>query len=297
MVGRDRDSPRGSYHPMMEVIRFEDPREFSARAEAFLLDDEPRHNLLLGLVTTLIERPHVYEQFRLWLVEKDRRPVLAVVQTMPYNLVVSRPAAGGAVRTLARHLARDPVGFPGVVGALPEVDEFVHAWTALTGWNARVSMAQGIYRLASVIPVVDAPGAMREATPADRELLVRWVTAFSKEALEDSPFEPARMVDVRLEGKGAGLVLWEDDEPVSLAGFGGRTPNGIRIGPVYTPPGLRRRGYASALVAALSQRMLDEGRSFCFLYTDLSNPTSNRIYRDVGYQQVCDSVEYRFEQG
>src|SRR5205823_10825158 len=102
------------------------------------------------------------------------------------------------------------------------------------------------------------------------------------------------MVDLRLEGRGAGLVLWDDGGPTSVAGFGGATPNGIRIGPVYTPPELRRRGYASALVAALSQRMLDQGRRLCFLYTDLSNPTSNRIYRAIGYEPVCDSKEYRF---
>jgi predicted GNAT family acetyltransferase len=66
---------------------------------------------------------------------------------------------------------------------------------------------------------------------------------------------------------------------------------------VYTPPELRRRGYASALVAALSRRLLDEGRRFCFLYTDLANPTSNHIYREIGYEEVCPATSYRFERG
>jgi predicted GNAT family acetyltransferase len=65
--------------------------------------------------------------------------------------------------------------------------------------------------------------------------------------------------------------------------------------PVYTPPALRGRGYASALVAAVSQAQLDAGRRFCFLFTDLANPTSNRIYQDIGYEAVCDVDEYRFE--
>ena len=34
---------------------------------------------------------------------------------------------------------------------------------------------------------------------------------------------------------------------------------------------------------------------FCFLYTDLENPTSNRIYTAVGYEPVCDSIDYAFE--
>jgi hypothetical protein len=63
---------------------------------------------------------------------------------------------------------------------------------------------------------------------------------------------------------------------------------------VYTPPRFRRRGYASALVAELSRRLLDDGRDYCFLYTDLANPTSNRIYMDVGYELVCESADYAF---
>ena len=91
-------------------------------------------------------------------------------------------------------------------------------------------------------------------------------------------------------------MLWEDgDEPVSIAGWGGRTPNGIRIGPVYTPPDRRSRGYGSAVTAAVSASQLAGGRQFCFLYTDLANPTSNRIYMDIGYEPVCDSVDYAFE--
>jgi hypothetical protein len=81
---------------------------------------------------------------------------------------------------------------------------------------------------------------------------------------------------------------------VSLAGFGGETPNGIRIGPVYTPPDLRRRGYATALTAALTRSLLERHR-FCFLFTDLANPTSNGIYMRIGYEPVADVEEWRFD--
>jgi predicted GNAT family acetyltransferase len=94
--------------------------------------------------------------------------------------------------------------------------------------------------------------------------------------------------------KTAGVVLWDDGETVSLAGFGSPTPNGIRIGPVYTSPEHRRRGYASSLVAELSEQLLGE-RRFCFLYTDLANPTANRIYEQIGYKRVCESAEIVFE--
>jgi predicted GNAT family acetyltransferase len=66
----------------------------------------------------------------------------------------------------------------------------------------------------------------------------------------------------------------------------GRTRAGTRIGYVYTPPEARRRGYASALVAEVSQTMLERGCDFCVLYTDMSNPTSNGIYQTIGYRLI-----------
>jgi predicted GNAT family acetyltransferase len=97
---------------------------------------------------------------------------------------------------------------------------------------------------------------------------------------------PGRNVRLPLGGRG---------EPVSLAAARGETPNGIRIGPVYTPPEHRGHGYASAVTAAASQDQLDRGRHFVFLFTDLSNPTSNKIYQAIGYERVCDVDMYRFE--
>lgn len=79
-----------------------------------------------------------------------------------------------------------------------------------------------------------------------------------------------------------------------MAGVVAHTPHGARIGYVYTPPEWRGRGYASACVAGLSQRVLDSGRRFCFLYTDLSNPTSNALYQRIGYEHVCNVIDYEF---
>jgi predicted GNAT family acetyltransferase len=80
-----------------------------------------------------------------------------------------------------------------------------------------------------------------------------------------------------------------------MVGYSGPTPNGIRIAPVYTPPELRGGGYASACTAETTRRLLKDGRRFCFLYTDLANPTSNSIYQRIGYRPVCDVDQYRFD--
>jgi uncharacterized protein len=143
--------------------------------------------------------------------------------------------------------------------------------------------------------VSGVPGRLRAATTADRDLLVTWVDAFVTEAApEPGPFDAEEWVEHLFASPLRGAYLWEDGGPVSLACSGGPTPNGARIGPVYTPPERRGHGYASAATAALSELLLERGRRFCFLFTDLANPTSNHIYQAIGYQPVCDVDIYHF---
>jgi len=75
-----------------------------------------------------------------------------------------------------------------------------------------------------------------------------------------------------------------------------RKPMGgvVRLSGVYTPTEKRNCGYAAACVHALSKHMHEAGFR-CVLYTDLANPTSNSIYRRIGYQAVAEVLRYRFE--
>jgi uncharacterized protein len=279
----------------MEVDRIDDVTVFLESAGPLLLADEARHNLILGLAGTLRDDPSVYTDYDLWLVEDGGEAVGAALRTPPYNLVLARPHEPGALDALVAAIDDQ---LPGVVGALPEVEAFATAWSAKSGAKARRRMSQGVFALERVIPVAAVPGAMRDANDGDRPLLLEWLRAFGVEALHDEEPDEERLtgfIDHRLKSAKAGLVLWEDDGAVSMAGFGGGTPNGIRVGPVYTPPELRGRGYASALVAELSTTLLKRGHRFCFLYTDLANPTSNRIYERIGYERVCDSAEIVFD--
>jgi uncharacterized protein len=276
----------------MNVRRLDDPVAFLEEASPLLLEDEARHNLILGIAATLRDEPDHYPKRRLWLVDEGSEVVGAALQTPPHNLVVARPREDAALAALVTEIGDD---LPGVNGAAPEVDRFAAAWAEKTGVTPRTTFAQGLFQLEEVVPVAGVSGALREAGRQDRELLIEWWEAFADEALGDSAIESAaEAVDHRLSAREAGAVIWEDGEPVSSAAFGGPTPNGIRIGPVYTPPEHRRRGYASAMTAALSSRLL-ETRRFCFLYTDLANPTSNKIYEQVGYRRVCEAASIAFD--
>jgi predicted GNAT family acetyltransferase len=279
----------------MKLREHTDVREFLAAAAPVLESDEARHNLGFGICSTLVASPETYPEFHLWTVEDDGAVVGAALRTPPHNLWLARPRDAAVLEFLARELDARAHDLPGITAAQPEVDAFADEWERLRGVERRLLHAQGIYRVSSVRRP-DVAGSMRDATADDRPILLEWWRAFVAEALHDEGPEgdAEEGVERRLSGGVGGIVIWEDGGPVSFAGYGGDTPNGARIGPVYTPPEHRRRGYGSVLTAELSRRLLGEGRAYCFLYTDLANPTSNRIYQAIGYERVCDSAMYEF---
>ena len=185
---------------------------------------------------------------------------------------------------------------PGVIGPKEPVARFARLWEERTGADAQIGIQQRIYRASATIQPEGVPGSMRTYEDGDRELVIAWVNAFVDEALPEAPPEDAEgWLERNLSNPDGGIELWLDGgAPVSFAGYGGLTPNGIRVGPVYTPPELRRRGYATALVAEVTHMLLDRGRKFCFLFTDLANPTSNSIYQRIGYEAVSDSDQWVF---
>jgi uncharacterized protein len=103
-------------------------------------------------------------------------------------------------------------------------------------------------------------------------------------------------VTQQLIGRGQ-LHFWLDGgHPRAMVAATRETRSGCAINTVYTPPQFRRCGYATAAVATLSASLLDAGRRFCCLYTDLANPTSNAIYAKIGYRPIRDDSEIAFEE-
>ena len=279
----------------LQVECTEDPERFLGAASSLLLADEARHNLILGLADTIRGNPQVYPDHSFWLVRDGGTVVGAAMRTPPHNLLIARPREDAALTALADHISET---LPGVQGSVPEVDAFAAAWGVRRDVRARVVFEQGIYAIREIVDVPRAEGVCRPATDDDHPLIVSWFIAFSREALNEvsSAMDAERQLQRRLESPAAGFRVWQHgDEPVSLCGFSGRTRHGIRIGPVYTPPEHRGRGYATSLVAEVSAELLASGYAFCFLFTDLANPTSNAIYQRIGYHRVCESRQLAFD--
>ena len=283
----------------MEVKSYADPVRFRSHLEHLLLRDEARNCLFLGITGTLIDRPDAYEKFHLWAIDDRGDPVAAAAMTPPHNLHLTDGISNEALVALAEFLHDGEFELPGVQGNRPTVDRFCRLWSRTSDVEADLEVEMGIHALSQVIEPPAVSGSPRVATLDDLELIVDWTTAFLDEADPLSPksgVERAVRKKLGIDPSLGGTWLWEvNDQPVALSGYGGRTPNGIRIGPVYTPPSSRRRGYATALVARQSGWLLEQGRKLCFLFTDMANPTSNSIYRKIGYEKVGDARRYGFQ--
>jgi GNAT superfamily N-acetyltransferase len=129
-------------------------------------------------------------------------------------------------------------------------------------------------------------------TPPFPVLLESWLAAFRQE-LADLGGPGAGLIEDRISH--GGLTLWEaGGAPVSLAG-GTRPVEGVvRLGPVYTPPEHRGRGYGGAVTAAVSRAALAAGAAHVVLFTDRANPTSNALYHRLGYRPVEDRLVLKF---
>ena len=277
----------------LRILRHPDPRAFLDRADPWLLLREAENNLVLGLAESLSEGNSRYgSPLYFATVECGGGVVGCAFRTPPYKLGVTRMPLEAAP-LLARDVAEVYDTLPALLGPVDEALAVADAWAASQKVRAVPGMRQRIHRLDRVrFPSPVAPGEMRLAGRADVALLVPWLESFLRTTGLRESGDPGQAVH-RLLG-GSFLALWVDDVPVSMAGFPARTRNAVRIGYVYTPVEHRRRGYASALVAHLSSHVLDSGFRHCVLYTDLANPTSNRIYRAVGYRPVQDVMDVNF---
>jgi GNAT superfamily N-acetyltransferase len=217
----------------------------------------------------------------------------AFLHTPPFPVVLTDMTAAAAAE-LAADLASRGHQAPGVNATPGPGAAFAAAWEEHTGQPARTGMRMRLYALDTLLPPdPPPPGQARTADAGDRDLMLAWLDAFKDEAQPAGPNESERVVNDRV-GWG-GLVLWEHEgRPVSLAGRNPAAAGQARVGPVYTPPELRGRGFGGAATAAITQAALDDGAEGVVLFTDLANPASNTLYQRLGYRPISDWVVVRF---
>ena len=282
---------------MMSPMRFvltRDPQEVATRTER-LLQARLECNVFATVLMSVLEGVHrdPPPTFALGLAPDDEVS-FAAMRTPPWPLLTTPLEDGDDAEALVEQWLEVDPEVERVSGVPDTARAIAAAWSRTTGGSSRATMSMAMHALDHVDdPPRPASGALRLPKTDERDLLVRWVEEFTSEAGLAGADQAGAMVDARLRQQG--FLVWDDEQPVSMIGLNPPVAGVVRIGHVYTPPQLRRRGYAGSAVAAGSRRALAGGAARCMLFTDLANPTSNKIYAEVGYRRCGDWEEIALE--
>jgi GNAT superfamily N-acetyltransferase len=280
-----------------KLIEHDDPRVFHDAVIGHLLQSEVECCVQIGLIRRMAREgyspisPDELARPLLWTIQDGPQVELVAIQTLKESMLVSS-ASQAAMTCLADGLAARRWSGTSLIGVSPSIGELTERYAEVSLRRRRLVLRLRVFQLDSVVWPNAVSGAMRVCHSEYREILARFVAGFEADtgqtSLEDAQSRADRLIADRR------VFIWVDAEPVAMAAYSGETPNGIRVSWVYTPPQFRGKGYASNLVAFLSQHLLDEGRRYCFLFTDQANPTSNFIYQKLGYRPVSDSERWEF---
>jgi ribosomal protein S18 acetylase RimI-like enzyme len=199
-------------------------------------------------------------------------------------------------KTAAAEVSTASVALPGVRGTRDTATAFADAWCSVTGAQAMEEIARALYRLDDLVPPNGVLGASRLSGPADAELVIDWLDGFFVDADGATSDREARRGYLSdIIGDGGHVALWSvDGVPVSMARVHAPAAGMCRIGPVYTPPENRGRGFGAAVTAAAVRHAHRRGARHVVLFADVANPVANGIYRRLGFVPVAESLEYAF---
>lgn len=272
----------------INVLFTEDPGFVLSRAGAFLASQPVLHNLILSILHARVAQG---DPGRYWMAARGDDVVGVVIQsplTFPATLTPMEPPAAVA---MADAIAEAGVVLPGINGEASAAAWFAGQWSERTKSGAVPFEGNRLYELFEMGEAPNVEGTLRQAGPEERSLMILWSRAFQLEI-----HEPASDIELRVDRGLAARQLWVWDrngEIVSMAVRREPVQGVVRLAGVYTPPEKRKHGFAEACVYALSKLERDAGYR-CALYTDLGNPTSNSIYRRIGYRAVAEVLRYRF---
>ena len=290
---------------MYQVTLHASAVNFLAAAEPALSRNELENNLILGVPLRVRDGGYEDAPDNLYFtITAQGKLVGAAVMTPPHNFIVhvERDAEADALpilRALADAAFPNRDTIPGVIGRTPWVGEFAKIWSEITGIPLKQVMSERVFELREVAWPRKSEGRLRVCTNADLPLMIAWFRAFADEALGNEPISDAEET-MKKAIEQQRMYQWEVPEgegwrAVCMVGKSRALGRGRTVGPVYTPPAERGKGYASNATAAVSAVLLEEGWEYATLFTDLSNSTSNSIYQKIGYKPVCDYAVWHVE--
>lgn len=283
----------------MKIEFYEDINKFIDLAFPFLLKKEAENNLAFMIINSLKENIHRYGDYKPYLIivsERDEIKLISI-RTPPFNQLISYTNELKTIDFLIEELIKKDVDLPGVLGFKQGTERFVKLWCEKKGLQPQLVRHERGYKLVEVAKETIGNKTFIVGTESYQPEILKWAEEMILEAglMTEANQMNRTLNQIKQDIKEHKIFLLEDNnQPVSMARKAGKTPNGSLINFVYTPPHLRRKGYATECVAKLSNLLLEEGNSYCFLFTDLANPISNSIYQKIGYRPVIDLDQYKF---
>jgi len=216
----------------------------------------------------------------------------------PVNIIfVNENRMEECIELSINELIQQSISINSIISVKEWAYAFARKWQEKTGQSFSILMDQGLYRLDRIDESLEmSPGAWRYATNEDAPLIEKWYSLFEEDTRlpKTAPVEIKKRVKAMLDANE--VFLWENEgHIVSMMKKARPSAHGVTVSLVFTPKEERKKGYARTMVAAGSKELLKEFH-FCVLYTDMLNPTSNKIYQEIGYQKLIDSVHLGFEQ-
>jgi len=283
-------------------IKFHDKiKEYFEIVFEFLVNREAENILLFSILNAIKINPSRYGEDKpiLITVTDNEEIKLVALRTPPYNLVISYTDTLDSITSLTKELIKKKIELPGVLGFKAGVERFAKLWCNRKNLHLSLIRNERVYKLQKVAKETLGNKKFVVGDKSNLKIILKWAEEFMLEALpelDEAHIKRTQKVIIEEIKKDKIFLLIDEGEVVSMARKAGKTPNGNLVNLVYTPSHLRKRGYATECVAKLSLKILEEGNSFCFLFTDLMNPTSNSIYQKIGYRPVIDVDAYKFYQ-
>lgn len=224
---------------------------------------------------------------------------MTAIMTPPYNLTLyatDNLINDNALRLLIRGIADLGIKLPGIMTEKTLAETFAEEYARSNNIGYKVHMKTRIHELVQVNPDIRKTGTLRPVRESDMSFLPYWLESFNFDC-----FGAPLVINPDPEyyryhiNKQKMYILEENGTPVSTAQKIREMQTVCGVSYVYTPPFFRGKGYATSCVAAVSRLILETGFTRCALYTDLANPVSNGIYKKIGYNPVCDSLDIKFE--
>lgn len=271
----------------MKIIHYKSAEKFLADNLAFLEVQEAANNLILGLAFGMKKGKYSMDGSLLFSILDGKRTLFSALQTPGRNLTIfgEEQAIGLAVSWLLPYCKEKRHTIPGIIGPKGLVSSFAQSWQSQTHMPWKLHLNQRVFQIDQVADITYASGRFRQAQAKDQDTIAAWLIDFHLEAIQDD-IRGSELSKAQKMINSKRLFVWEDQEIVSMAASTRATRHGITINAVFTPVPFRKKGYASSCVASLSQHQLDQGYQFCSLFTDAANPTSNKIYQNMGYYEV-----------